>query len=82
MRVKRSNLVNSESMGYRLRRHFVPLDELNPNILIFGDTPGNSTPAGPTNSANLDRSNEFDPTVLPRFVTAQRGEVVAMTEFS
>ena len=55
------------------------LEELNPNILIFGDTPGNSTPAGPTNSANLDRSNEFDPTVLPRFVNAQRGEVLGMT---
>jgi hypothetical protein len=55
------------------------LEELNPNILIFGGTPGNGTPAGPTNSANLDRSNEFDPTVPPRFVTAQRGEVLAIT---
>ncbi len=30
-------------------------------------------------SANLDWSNKFDPTVFLRFVTAQRGEVLAMT---
>jgi hypothetical protein len=56
------------------------LEELNPNTLIFGGTPGNRLHLqGRIHSANPDRSNEFDPAGLPHFVAAQRGEVLAMT---
>jgi len=70
------------SAGWRLPRRYAPLEELKPEPIrtVGAGLPANNAIAQAVSFAGKPAPTGMGRTVLPRFVTAQRGELLAMTK--